>query len=566
MRVFIKGSNSSVILNKSDFLASGGEGAVYAKGDTAYKLYTDPSKALPEGKIAELAAIADPNVIRPKDVLLNEQGHPLGYTMRYVTDTLALCQLFPRAFREREGLDHTKVGSLVLAMRKSVTEIHRAGVLVVDLNELNVLVSSDFSQAYWIDVDSYQTKHYPATAIMASVRDPLVSHNAFNEGSDWFSFGILAFQLFIGIHPFKGKHSTLKNFEDRMKAGISVFNSSVSVPKVCYPLDVIPEAYKSWFRAVFEEKKRLPPPADLIVSAVVQQLRTTLSTSGIDVARLTEWATAILQYFPGSVAGTDVVRLSDGSVHVGSSVVCKVTESIEVGHTPVGHLPVVAWKKGRDIHLFGGRTQIPFQSSADELASYDGRLFLRNRDKILEILLVEMQNADGTPKIIASTRELATVMEQSSILFSGGVVQNMLGSVFVSIFPRAKTSYQFRIPALDGYKILSAKYDRRVLMVVAGKKGRYSRFIFRFDSEFSKFDMREISDITPTGLNFVVLDTGVCVSMNEDETLEIFHSDPGAFKTKLVDDPSLGNDMRLYRQNGRVLFTQGVSLSSMRMK
>jgi hypothetical protein len=572
MKVLIKGSSTAINLSKGDFLASGGEGSVYVKGDVAYKIYTDPAKMIPEGKIADLASISDPNVIRPKDVICDERGKPLGYTMRYVSDTMAMCQLFPRSFREREGLGHDKVIALVQSMRKNVADIHKAGVLIVDLNEMNVLVSSDFKQAFWIDVDSYQTKHYPATAIMPSVRDPLTSHGDFTELSDWFSFGILAFQLFIGIHPFKGKHPSIKSFEDRMKAGVSVFDSSVSVPKVCYPMDVIPEAYRSWFKAVFQDKKRLPPPTDLVaVVNLVQQVRTMVSGGSLNIQKISWIKEAIRQYFYHGNKSTEVIRAADGQVWVGGvnvSALANVNDQIETGYSPVQQLPVVARieRNTGQVALWSQAGDIPFVSRADELASYDGRLYIRNRDRVLEVILTETQHADGRAKIIASTRDLATVMERASKLFSGGVLQDMLGSTFVSLFPRSKASYQVRIPELDTRKVMSARFDGGVLMAVAAKNGKYSRFIFRFADDYQSYDVREVEDITPSEPNFVTLDSGVCVCLTEDENLELFSSKKGSAAVKVVEDKVLGNDMRLVKRNGRLGFTRGETLFEMRMK
>lgn len=570
MKVHIKGSSTSISLTKGDFLASGGEGSVYVKGDTAYKIYTDPKKMLPEGKIGELASITDPNVIRPRDVISDENGKSLGYTMRYVQDTLALCQLFPRSFREREGFDHTQVLALVQAMQKSVNAIHKANVLVVDLNEMNVLVSSDFKQAFWIDVDSYQTKHYPATAIMASVKDPLVLHNDFTENSDWFSFGVLAFQLFVGIHPFKGKHPSIKQMEDRMKAGVSVFDPAVSVPKVCYPLDVIPDAYRSWFKAVFQDKKRVAPPADLhaVVQIMAQQVRTLVSSGHLDISKVRTLDRAIRRFFYYGNAQNEVVQTDDGSVLVGALKVQTTTDPIEVAYSPVGQLPVIARidRSTSQVVLWGAGEAIPFVSRADEIASYEGRLYVRNRDQILEVLFTETQHADGRPKLIASTRALATVMERASRLFSGGVLQDMLGSTFVSLFPRSKASYQVKMPELDGTKIVDARFDGNVLMVITTKKGKYSRFIFRFADDFTSYDTREVEDITPTGLNFVTLDSGVCVCLTEDENLELFSAKKGSSSVKVVEDKALGNDMRLVKRSGRLGFTRGESIFEMRMK
>ena len=44
--IVVKGKGK-VSLAKTDFVAAGGEGQVFQKGGTAYKLYTDPAKMMP---------------------------------------------------------------------------------------------------------------------------------------------------------------------------------------------------------------------------------------------------------------------------------------------------------------------------------------------------------------------------------------------------------------------------------------------------------------------------------------------------------------------------------------
>jgi len=570
MKVYEKGGNRIWTLSNSTFLAGGGEGNVHVVGDTALKIYLDPGKMIAEGKISDLASISDPNVIRPRDVICNEKGKAIGYTMRYVPNTLTLCQLFPRSFREREGLDHQKILDLVRTMQQNVQNIHRAGVLVVDLNEMNTLVSQDFTQAFWIDVDSYQTRHFPATAIMPSVSDPLVKHGAFTEMSDWFSFGIIAFQLFIGIHPYKGKHPAIKGMEDRMAAGVSIFDPQVSVPKVCYSLDVIPAVYRDWFRAVFQDKKRVPPPSDLhAVAQILQPLfRTMASTGHLTVQEIRRFESTIRSFFYSGNAGAEVVQ-TDTGVWLGSSPVkAPISQSVQVGYTAVGGHAILAQLSTNQIILTTAGTgeNIPFVSYADEVSSYEGRVYVRSHDQILEVLFTETQHPDGRPKIIAAPRVVCSVMERASHLFQGGVIQNMLGSVYVSLFPRTKASYQIRLPELDGLKVVESRFDSGVLMVTAAKKGVYTRFIFRFADDYLSYDMRKVEDITPAGLNFVTLDSGVCVCLTEDDRLELFSAKKGSAQIKVVDDKMLGGDMLLVKRGGRLGFVRGHTLYEMRMQ
>ena len=149
MRVYVPGEGP-ISLRAADFVARGGQGSVYARGDTAYKVFDDPLAAPPAGKVAELGCVTDPHLIRPDQVLLDSDGAPVGYTMRYLRDAWPLCRLFTRTFRERYGvLPATRV-RLVARMARTVAALHAAGVTVVDLNELNVLVSPAFDAAFFI--------------------------------------------------------------------------------------------------------------------------------------------------------------------------------------------------------------------------------------------------------------------------------------------------------------------------------------------------------------------------------------------------------------------------------
>ena len=269
MKVHVQGQGI-VELGQREFVASGGEGQVFRRGHTAFKVYTDPKKSLPIGKITELARIADPHVVRPQALLVDPQtAAPIGYTMAYVERTMPLCQLFTRAFREREGLTPERMLDLVVSLRDLIGQVHAADVLIVDLNEMNFLVDQRYSQIYAIDVDSYQTRSYPATAIMPSVRDWSVkSSSGFSRDSDWFSFAILAFQLLVAIHPYKGKHPKVSGLEERMRGNLSAFDPSVTLPKGVYSVDQIPGALRlSWGTSSTVERPWRGLPVDRDSSA-----------------------------------------------------------------------------------------------------------------------------------------------------------------------------------------------------------------------------------------------------------------------------------------------------------
>ena len=164
-KVFTNGSGL-ITLNDSDYLASGGEADVYRKGKLAYKLYHDPDRMISTGKIDALARIARANVITPRQVVYDHANRrTIGYTMTYLDRARPLVKLFSAAEKKQTGLSMKKLAALIEAMRQTILVIHRAGCLVVDMNEMNILVSHNHKIPHFIDTDSYATPGAPATAI-----------------------------------------------------------------------------------------------------------------------------------------------------------------------------------------------------------------------------------------------------------------------------------------------------------------------------------------------------------------------------------------------------------------
>lgn len=558
-RVWVQGG-PAVTLGPAEFVARGGEGAVYVRGDVAYKLYDDLDRVIPADKLRELAAIGAPNVVRPEQLLVDRRGTPLGYTMRYVPDAVALCRLFPRTYRDRHGLTHADVLELVRRLQELVQATHDAGVLVVDLNELNYLVSTAHDAVYAIDVDSYQTAHYPATALMQSVRDPTVRDDAWSVLSDWFSFAVLAFSLFVGIHPYKGRHPTLKGFPARMAAHASVFDPAVAVPKAAYSLDVIPPAWRGWLRAVLQEGARTPPPTGPVAAVTLVQVPRSLGGTRLRIREILTLDADIR----GFVAhrGREVAWTDRGVWVDGRRAGDALSGVLAVGFTPTRAQPVLARRVDGRLVLYdvARRAAIPVDLRADEVMGADGTVYVRSCGRILRVVL-----SDVGPRVLATTTLAATCAEHATQLFPGVAVQRLFDSTWVTLLPEPGRSHPVQLPELDGAVVVDARLDGGVLMVIAAVEGRYDRLVVRFSDRYDAHDVRRIRDVSPTGLSFTTLPTGVCVAVDEEERLELFSQRVGAAAIRRVEDPAVGADLRLLRWGGTVVFPRGAVLCSMEM-
>ncbi|MBK6592422.1 MAG: hypothetical protein IPG23_06585 [Burkholderiales bacterium] len=281
LRVFLPGKGE-VALTQTDYLATGGEGVVYAKGGYVYKMYLDPAGARARGiedKLKLLQAIQHPHIVAPTDVLHNAQHEVVGFYMPQASG-VPLVKTFTNAWRDPNNFGLKESLALVENMRLAVIAAHQAGAVLVDANEMNYL--ADGTAPRLLDVDSWQIGPHKASAIMPSIRD-LHSGADFTPLTDWFSWAVVSFQVLAGIHPYKGVHPDFKrgDIQARMLANASVFDPRVSVSAgVRDYATSLPGALLDWYRAVFQHGLRSAPPgvhAARVVAAPKRATRTTTS-------------------------------------------------------------------------------------------------------------------------------------------------------------------------------------------------------------------------------------------------------------------------------------------------
>ena len=555
-RYFVAGKGQ-LRLGKSEFKAQGGEGAVYVKGLSAYKIYADPARCITQAKIDELSALVQPNIIRPLELVIDVRNRPVGYSMRSAGKTYSLCQLFPKAFRRRNNLTPELTLRLVRQLQTGVSHIHSRGILIVDLNEMNFLVSADFRELFFIDVDSYQTPSFPATVLMESVRDRHAT--SFSTGSDWFSFAVVSFQMFVGIHPFKGTYPAFQQLPDnaakldaRMRANISVLHREVSVPAACLPFSVIPPNYLDWYRAVFEQGRRLPPPssAQAVLTVVGPKVVQSLASRKFEIKEVRE--------FDGELIWHDgVITATEQSVYFNGRQYARPPFDVKLIVTPRrGHL-IAAYHDGTQLrfHDLTSDRLIDTQIEGEEVMLSQGRLYIKQHEHIFAVDFVELPN-----NTLLGMRAVANVMMSSTRMFDGVAIQNLLGANYASIPSLSGGCHQVRLAELDGAQIVNARLYRNVAIVVVTTKGRYDKFVFRFDRGFDNYDVRKLPDVATSDIEFTVLDTGVVLHLVDDDKLEVFASLMDSTKLSVLEDEALKDDLKLFHTGKQALLGKGSKL------
>lgn len=542
-----------VKLGPAQFVAGGGEGNVYAIGDRGFKLAHDPARACPPAKIAELGRIGDPHVLAPRGALHQRRRLArthVGHELPFVADTFTACELVPLAFRRRHGLAPTVVPTLVAALRERVAAVHAAGCLVVDLNEANVLVSHDFTAAWLIDADSFQTPSFPATAIVPAVRDPTRPLGDFDVTTDWFSFAVVAFSLLVGIHPYRGKHPRVLGLAERMRAGISVFDPAVRVPRACLPVSSIPEPWRGWLCAVLQHGERTAAPVAgggaLLLHAHGAPRALAASLRMLEVARVPTDVRGLAQ-----AHGRLVIHAGD-RVYVDGEERGRSTEAVSIGFSPRGR-PVAAWiEAGRlRLHDLDAGVPLPCQAAARAVTSVRGTLYALGGDQVMRVELLEVGD-----RLLAGMRPTVRVASQSSRLWRGCVVQQLLGATTVSLLTQHGAAEQRRVPELDGLTLVDVVHERGALVAVAAVGDGYQRLVLRFGPH-GGHELRRDVDLPAHAAQLVVLDTGVCVSLDADDRLELLPRDPAGGGPRTLEDPAVGGDWLLHAGDGCLLVAVG---------
>lgn len=561
MEIFVGGNK--VTLTQKNFVAKGGEGQIFHRDKVAYKIYEDLTKMIPPAKIGELESLNDPCIVRPKELILNNKKQAIGFTMDWVGGANhPLCKLFTSKFQRDNGIVIDQIVALVEKIKNVTTFIHEHDCLIVDGNELNYLVKDDFVTPLFIDVNSWKTPSYPATAIMPSIRD--WTTDTFTPLTDWFSFAIVSFQLFVGIHPYKGKHPGYRknDFNSRVRDGVSVFNPQVKLPPTTRDFSLIPSSYKDWYYQMFENKDRKPPPALPGEAGVVQvTVQVITSTDAFEVTLIKDYGEEILFHNPDF----DITK-TESKIFIGKTDY-KVSKGVEIIFVSPQQIPVFVkiedgmakFKSAKSGYTMRGN-----DIACTEMMIVSNTLFLKNGMKLIEMDFKEMSQ-----NIIPIPKTTWTVEPLSSQMFGNVIYQSVLGKAFLCIpepGPGKSKFHIVRVPEIDDHRIIEARYENQICCIIAHTGTEYERIIIVFDKNFQKYTLRIIQGIDYTPLNFAVLDNGVCVMIPEDNVVELFLNRMDKQEVKRLEDPQIDSSMRLLKDGTRIKFFRDTNLYSIKMK
>jgi hypothetical protein len=566
------GSGGVITLSDKHYFAAGGEGAIFVNSGMAYKLYHDPAhKMLPSKKIQELGKINNSQVIIPREIIYDvPSGEPVGYTTRFIDDAEPLLKFFTKTFKNDNNISFQMVNHLVKQMQLITAEIHAANCLIVDYNELNVLVNiaPTVLTPFYIDTDSYATPSFKATAVMDSIRDRKVSttdkngvlHYNPTVESDWFSFAILAFWLYSNIHAFRGAHPNYRPNQkaQQMDDGISVFHPGVRVPPSVNDFKVIPSRHLDWFKQVFYKNERgVPPMPDSSVPLLVPtQIITIKGTDRLGVNEIAAYNDAIMaiQTMMGLYYVATKTHYYANQKEIGRHKANKVAIAFATDGTPIFAEQDVNHKIAfRDL------------TKGDPLGTANGDMFARN-NAIYTIgrgKLIENSFTSFCGKIIHKVTEVENVSVTSAKMFNGCVIQDLLGKIFLTLPYKLGSCFSKHIPQLDGYRIVDAKAEKNVIVVIGEKKGQFDRFIIVYNKTYTSCDVRKVDDVAYDTINFTVMDNGLCALLASPTELELFAT---ATQCETLSNPPFDATMKLFSTSDGIFIINGNSFHQVKRK
>jgi hypothetical protein len=553
----------AVTLQPTDHLATGGEGAVYLKNNLIFKLFLDPGRAQANGmadKIKLLAQIRHPFILSPIDVLYDDQHQLIGYYMAQA-DGVSLMKTFTNSWRDLNAFTDGQASKLVENMREAVNAAHALKAVIVDGNETNYLVAG--VEPRIIDVDSWQIGKHAATAIMPSIRD--YHCKTHDEKTDWFAWGIVTFQVFTGIHPYKGTHPSFKkgDLEARMRANASVFEKQVRLNAAVRDFSCVPKPLLDWYEGVFSKGERSAPPSAMLSQAPAALTKRT---------RVRQTAAGCVRHdrvhgFTGKVrhvSANGIAFYSDGAELRAFDLVRKqhvpALTSADIEQLFTNHAGLVRYadsfvyvgQQGASLQgriIPGERDPQPAQPLtnvlpllAPKLIVIGNRLFALNPQS--DNGLVELELTAMGSKTALAVKTAWPVNVQSTRFFDGFGVMDCLGVPFLVIPEKESLTIQ-RAGVLAGYKLING-FSRGSSYVWVHGVSRTDGQIYRLElrAKGKDFEMVNSEVVDESELNLAISPKGIAVGFMEDSVVTVQNT-AGA-GGKQVPDASVNKEMHLF--------------------
>lgn len=560
----------SLTLRPDDFVARGGEGTIYRAAHTIVKIYNDSLKMKHEcmvDKLKILAGLRHPYVVAPEGIVFDSKNQPIGFYMPFAGGE-PMPRVFTTAFRQRERFGDEDARILSERMWETIDFAHKKDAVLSDANELNwrtIFPGQKGPEPRIIDIDSWAIGKWPAKVIMLSIKD--WHTRGFTKLTDWFAWGIVTFQVFTGIHPYKGTLEGYKlgDIEARMKANASVFSPKVSLNQAVRDFKCIPSLLLHWYKDTFQYGQRTVPPsvfakgASLAPAAKISRVVTMATGSLVFNLVLRPLSPAVRIWPSGAALLKSGILFDLASKRQFGKLESTKSEVIKVE----GGWLLADWISGNLKFFFvDSRTsemqELHLALTAHQIVRYENRLFTITKTELIEIYFAYI----GKP-ILSTGRRISIMQPNATHWFDGVGIQEAFGAKFLITPFGEKACVITRVRELDGLTPIIAKAGNRfVTIIAADKSGTYTKFEFTFSCDYSSYIFWQGTTDIPE-LNVAILPKGVCATIINDGELSIFV--PASGQLTKVKDRQMTTNIELSNWGDKVVYIDNGEVWSMRM-
>lgn len=555
-KVFLEDGNG-IILSENNLVNSGGEGKIYIKDSFAYKIYNDINKSISKEKLEELKIFDKSNIIRPLQILKDKSHNVIGYQMKALdrNKCYPLTRFFTEDFRRQHNINNDDVVNIIKKIYETFEFIHEKNGLIVDGNEMNYLISSDFKDIYFIDVDSYKTKNFLASAYNPLTLDPLVKNNQFTKNSDWYIFGVLFCQIVLGIHPFKGKYVgnsiniNNRDIEAKMINGISIFRKNIRLNSAVRDFSLIPKNMLTWLENIFSNKIREKPPLFNIIEDVKILINKNINSEIKSI--LVESFSSIINdvYF-----FKKFIIKSNGYYYYGSEKLFSTDYSIFFVNDKIVFLIL----ENDDLYLYTRKEKFLLSSNIKNFYIINNYLYIVKSDKLInaDILLINdkymIMNKNSWP--------IYEYMNYNNVFL---MYQND-GIILYTIKEEKNSILNFKNILKSNEKIIDVKSYNDYLIAIIYNGVDYVLKIYHIN-EYTKNILKIYEIITDSIIVDFVFNGDVLIGKkNNDEILVGYYKEKDKdFKYKKIDNVSLPS--KIYYLNDKVLYINDKDLIQIKM-
>lgn len=571
LRVLLEG-RGLLTLRPTDHIATGGEGSLYRAQGTVVKVYIDPLKMQHDrmdAKISALAGFMHPYIVAPEGLVRNAQQAPIGFYMPFF-DGEPLARVFTNSYWQREGFKVGDASQVVARMREAMQYAHGRGALMVDPNELNWIVTqAEGSRGYVphaLDVDSWALGSWKPAVIMPSIRD--YHARECSELSDWFAWGVVSFQVYTGIHPYRGMLPGFPahDMTARMQANASVFRKEVRLNRAVRDFSIIPARLLDWYEATFERGERTEPPSPydtgVGVARPARTLRIVTTAQGALIYRKVFECVQdpVVDVYPVGVA-----RLRSGTLidlRTQRTIAQPVVRDSEVREITGGWVVASVEKERTKLSCHtaeGAEIACSLGVGAQRVVGGAGRLFALGEQGLEE---VHARFLDA--RAVASVGMVWQVMPHATLWFTDVGVMDALGAMYLVVPFGERGVAVVRVKELDHVRVVAGEGSGRiVVLTVATQGGTYERYTVLFDKAMQTYQLTHTT-VDTSDQNLTVLPKGVVASIEADGELTITVPSSGVVHT--VADKDIATDMHLARWGDKVVYVKGGAVWSLEMR